>query len=150
LTIAILPPWWSTWWFRTLCIAVCGAILAGFYRLRIQRLRREEKHLREVVETIPAMAFTAGPDGSREFVNRRWLEFAGLTEKAILGSGRELMVHPDDLDEHLTKWGASLATGVPFENEARHCTLTAHIAGFWFVRCRYAIGMELLSSGMEL
>ena len=131
LTIEILPPWWTTWWFRTLCIAVCGALLAGLYRLHIQQLRREEKHLREVVETIPAMAFTAGSDGSREFVNRRWLEFAGLTEKAVLGSGRELTVHPDDLEEHLTKWGASLATGVLFENEARHCN--ARGAYRWFL-----------------
>lgn len=131
LTIEILAPWWATWWFRTLGIAVCGALLAGFYRLHIQQLRREEKKLREVVETIPAMAFTAGPDGSREFVNRRWLEFAGLTEKSILGSGRQLTVHPDDLNEHLTKWGASLTTGVPFENEARHCN--ARGAYRWFL-----------------
>jgi PAS domain S-box-containing protein len=121
LAIEILPPWWATWWFRTLCIAASGALFAGLYRAHVQQLRREEKHLREVVETIPAMAFTAGPDGSREFVNRRWLEFAGMNEKAILGSGRQLTVHPDDLEEHLTKWRASLATGVPFENEARHC-----------------------------
>jgi PAS domain S-box-containing protein len=120
LAIEILPPWWATWWFRTLCIAASGALFAGFYRSHVQQLRREEKHLREVVETIPAMAFTAGPDGSREFVNRRWQEFAGMNEKAILGSGRQLTVHPDDLEEHLTEWRASLATGVPFENEARH------------------------------
>ena len=131
LTIEILPPWWATWWFRTLCIAVCGALLVGSYRLHIQQLRREEKHLREVVETIPAMAFTAGPDGSSEFVNRRWLEFAGFTEKTILGSGRQLTVHPNDLDEHLTKWRASLATGVPFENEVRH--RNARGAYRWFL-----------------
>ena len=131
LTIEILPPWWATWWFRTLCIVVCGALLAGFYRLRTEQLRREEKHLREVVETIPAMAFTAGPDGSREFVNRRWLEFSGLTEKTILGPGQQLTVHPDDLNVHLTKWRASLATGVPFENEARY--RNAHGAYRWFL-----------------
>jgi len=66
------------------------------------------------------MAFTAGPDGSDEFVSRRWLEFTGSTEKAILGLDRPLTVHPDDLKEHLNKWRASLATGEPFENEARH------------------------------
>ena len=131
LTIEILPPWWATWWLRTLCIAVGGMLLAGFYRLHIEQLRREEKHLREVVETIPAMAFTAGPDGSSEFVNRRWLEFAGMSEKSILGSSRQLTVHPDDLEEYLTKWRASLATGIPFENEARHSD--ARGAYRWFL-----------------
>jgi signal transduction histidine kinase len=29
------------------------------------------------------------------------------------------MVHPDDLDEHVKKWQISLASGEPFENEAR-------------------------------
>ena len=31
-----------------------------------------------------------------------------------------LTLNPDDLDEHLNKWQASLETGAPFENEARH------------------------------
>ncbi|WP_187142974.1 two-component regulator propeller domain-containing protein [Terriglobus albidus] len=131
LTIQILPPWWATWWFRTLCISVFAAFLAGIYRLRIRQLRQEEKHLREVVETIPAMAFTVGPDGSHEFVSGRWLEFTGSTEKSILGFGRELAVHPDDLEAHLTKWRASLETGAPFENEARHCN--SHGVYRWFL-----------------
>ena len=121
LTIQVLPPWWATWWFRTFCIALCASLLAGFYRFHIQQLRRDEKHLREIVETIPAMAFTAGPDGSDEFASQRWLEFTGSAERAILGFDRPLSVHPDDLKDHLNKWRASLATGIPFENEARHC-----------------------------
>ena len=133
LTIEILPPWWATWWFRTLGIALCLGLLAGLYRLRIQQLRREEKHLREVVETIPVMAFTAGPDGSHEFASRRWLEFTGSTEKAILGFDRQLAVHPDDLKDHLNKWRASLATGVPFQNEARHCNADGVYR--WFLVC---------------
>ena len=120
LKIKVLPPWWSTWWFRALCVAASVMLLGGFYQWRIRQLRREEKHLRDVVETIPAMAFSARPDGSTEFVNRPWLDYTGLSEKANLGSGWQLTVHPDDLDEHMNKWRASLATGAPFENEARH------------------------------
>ena len=119
VVIEILPPWWSTWWFRLLCAAVSVTLLGGFYRWRIQQLRSQEKHLRDVVETIPAMAFSARPDGSTEFVNRPWLDYTGLSEKANLGNGWQLTIHPDDLDEHLSKWRASLATGAPFENEAR-------------------------------
>jgi PAS domain S-box-containing protein len=66
------------------------------------------------------VAFSARPDGSTEFVNRRWLDYTGLSEKANLDSGWQATVHPDDLDEHMIKWRASLATGAPFENEARH------------------------------
>ena len=120
LTIEILPPWWATWWFRTLCLAVLTALLAGFYRWRIQQLRREEEHLRSVVETIPAMVLSVHPDGSTEFVNRPWQNYTGLSDKAKLGSDWQLTLHPDDLDEHRNKWRASLETGVPFENEVRH------------------------------
>jgi PAS domain S-box-containing protein len=131
LAIEVLPPWWSTWWFRAVCAAVSVALLGGFYQWRIRQLRREEKHLRDVVETIPAMAFSARSDRSTEFVNRPWLDYTGLSEKANLDSGWQLTIHPDDLNEHLSKWQASLATGAPFENEARH--RDAHGAYRWFL-----------------
>ena len=131
LAVRILPPWWSTWWFRTICVAAAVTLLGGFYQWRIRQLRREEKHLRDVVETIPAMAFSAWPDGSTEFVNRPWLDYTGLSEKANLGSSWQTTVHPDDSAEHLKKWRASMATGEPFENEARH--RDAHGAYRWFL-----------------
>ena len=120
LAVKILPPWWSTWWFRTICAVVAATLLGGLYQWRIRQLRREEKHLRDVVATIPAMAFSARPDGSTEFVNRPWLDYTGFSEKDNSSSGWQTTIHPDDLDEHLNKWRASLATGAPFENEARH------------------------------
>jgi PAS domain S-box-containing protein len=120
LAVEILPPWWHTWWFRAACVAASVTLLGGFYQWRIRQLRSEEKHLRDVVETIPAMAFSARSDGSTEFVNRPWLDYTGLSEKANLDSGWQLTIHPDDLDEHLSKWQASLATGAPLENEVRH------------------------------
>jgi PAS domain S-box-containing protein len=131
LAIEIMPPWWNTWWFRAVCVVLSVTLLGGFYRWRIRQLRREEKNLRDVVETIPAMAFSTRPDGSTEFVNRPWLDYTGLSEKANLDSGWQLTIHPDDLDEHLSKWQASLATGAPFENEARH--RDANGAYRWFL-----------------
>jgi PAS domain S-box-containing protein len=114
-----------------LCAAVSVTLLGAFYRWRIHQLRRQEKHLRDVVETIPAMAFSSGPDGSAEFVNRPWLDYSGLSEKANLASGWQLTIHPDDLDEHLSKWCSSLETGAPFENESRQ--RDAHGEYRWFL-----------------
>jgi PAS domain S-box-containing protein len=131
LAIEILPPWWSTWWFRVVCVVVCATLLGGIYRWRIRQLRQEEKHLRDVVETIPAMAFSARPDGSTEFVNRPWLEFTGASNLADLTSSWQLTIHPDDSRELISKWGTSLATGAPFENEARH--RAANGAYRWFL-----------------
>jgi PAS domain-containing protein len=36
--------------------------------------RRSEKELREIVETMPAMGWSALPDGSNAFVTRQWTE----------------------------------------------------------------------------
>jgi PAS domain S-box-containing protein len=120
LRIQILPAWWNTWWFRALWATACLALLWGLYRMRIQELRRQEKKLRDVIETMPTFAWTALPDGSRDFVNRHWQEYTGLSTEKSVGSGWEAAVHPEDLKRSAEKWRASVAGGAPFENEMRY------------------------------
>ena len=119
LPILITPPWWRTNWFRALSAAVVLALLWTAYQFRIRQLQREFKQLRNMIETIPAMAWTARPDGSNAFVNRRWTEFTGLSAEETAGSGWTAAVHPDERQAYWEKWRASLATGEPFESEAR-------------------------------
>jgi PAS domain S-box-containing protein len=120
LRIQILPPWWNTWWFRALWATACLALLWGLYRVRIKQLRRQEKKLRDVIETMPTFASTALPDGSMDFVNRHWQDYTGLSTEKTVGSGWEAAVHPEDLKRHAEKWRASVASGAPFENEVRY------------------------------
>jgi PAS domain S-box-containing protein len=80
---------------------------------------RSEKQLRDVIETIPAMAWTALPDGSNAFTNRQWVEYTGLSVADTAGSGWQAVIHPKDMDRHVEKWRSSLITGRPFENEMR-------------------------------
>jgi PAS domain S-box-containing protein len=82
--------------------------------------RRSEEELRDVIETIPTAAWTAGPDGQVEFVNRQWREYSGLSAAQSAGSGWQAAVHPDDLDRHLDRWLTSLSTGTGFEGEVRY------------------------------
>jgi PAS domain S-box-containing protein len=84
-----------------------------------EALRRSERELQDVIETIPTCAWTARPDGSVEFVNRQWREYSGLSAADSSGSGWQAAVHPEDLDGHVTRWLASLSTGMPFEGEVR-------------------------------
>jgi PAS domain S-box-containing protein len=88
--------------------------------VRIQQLRRQEKKLRDVIETMPTFAWTALPDGSVDFVNRHWQEYTGLSTERTVGSGWQSAVHARDLKRHTEKWSVSLATGEPFENEVRY------------------------------
>ena len=83
-------------------------------------MRRQERKLRDVIETIPTFAWTALPDGSVDFVNRHWQEYTGLSAERTVGSGWQAAVHTADLKRHAEKWSASLATGDLFENEVRY------------------------------
>jgi PAS domain S-box-containing protein len=119
LDFAIAPKYWQTNWFRALCVAAFLAALWGVYRLRVRHLRRQEKKLRDVIETIPTFAWTALPDGSVNFVNRHWQEYTGLSTEETLGSGWQAAVHPEDVKRYAEKWRLSTASGEPFEHEVR-------------------------------
>ena len=80
---------------------------------------RSEKELRDVIETIPGMAWTSLPNGFNIFANARWTEYTGLSGQDTTGLGWQAAVHSEDLARHVEKWRASLASGKPFENEVR-------------------------------
>jgi PAS domain S-box-containing protein len=121
LDFFIAPAFYQTNWFRLACVAVFLALLLMLYQLRIRQLQRQEKRLRDVIERMPTLVFAVHPDGSPEFVNRRWLDYAGLPADATAaGHGWEATLHPNDVAAHLSKWRAALESGEPFENEARH------------------------------
>ena len=84
-----------------------------------ERLQRSEWGLREVVETIPVMAWSATADGAAEFFNRRWLDYAGLSADQVEGWGWISAVHPEDLSRLANYWHGLLASGEPGEIEAR-------------------------------
>lgn len=119
LHFSIAPTYYQTSWFRALCVAAFLGVLWAAYRLRVQQLRRQEKKLRDVIETMPTFAWTALANGYVDFVNRHWEEYTGLSTEKTIGSGWETAVHPEDLERHSDGWRASLASGQPFESEAR-------------------------------
>jgi PAS domain-containing protein len=113
LRVRILPPWWGTWWFRALYAAAFLALLSAIYQVRVRQLHEQERKFREAVETMPALAFIARPDGYRTFVNRRWVEYTGMAVEQATGSGWESAVHPDDLKMIIDKRQRLAARGEP-------------------------------------
>jgi PAS domain S-box-containing protein len=81
--------------------------------------RRRESELRELIEAIPAMAWSASPDSSCTYVNKNWTEYTGLSLEETVGSGWLRAVHQQDAEQHLSSWQKSVATGQPFQNEVR-------------------------------
>jgi PAS domain S-box-containing protein len=119
LDFYIPPAWYQTMGFRAACMFALLVLLWAGYQLRVQELKREEKKFREAVETMPALAFVAGPDGNRTFVNRGWLQYTGLRTDEASGRGWEKAIHPDDLRRVLDRWSAAQTTGQSLEYEVR-------------------------------
>jgi PAS domain S-box-containing protein len=84
-----------------------------------ESLQSSEDRLRRVINTIPAHVWSTLPDGSVDFINRRLLESTGLSIEALLGSGWQSIIHPDDRAGFIAKWRSALAAGEPAEMEAR-------------------------------
>jgi PAS domain S-box-containing protein len=80
---------------------------------------RTGEGLRLIVDTIPMMAWSTGADGYCDFLNQRWLDYAGLSLDEVRGWGWGAVIHPDDLDGLVAHWQACLASGATVPTEAR-------------------------------
>src|SRR5258708_4835165 len=97
----------------------------------LDELKDSERKLRRVIDTIPTLAWCNLPDGSNEFLNKRWHEYTGLSPEESHGWGWQTAIHPDDRAPLTEKWRGLLVTGEPGEMEAR---LRRHDGVFrWFL-----------------
>src|SRR5213593_1836638 len=78
-----------------------------------------EDALRRAVDTTPAFIHPARPDGYLDYFNRGWLDFLGKSLEDVCGWRWTESVHPEDVAAIVQKWHAALASGEPFEAEAR-------------------------------
>jgi PAS domain S-box-containing protein len=65
------------------------------------------------------MVFSAHPNGSIEFVNRRWLDFTGHNAGEVLDDAWRNIVHPDDLTRTAEAWQRGMASGQDVNMELR-------------------------------
>jgi PAS domain S-box-containing protein len=83
-----------------------------------QALRQSEDHLRLVIDTIPTMAWSTRPDGTVDFLNQRWMDYAGLSLEQFIKEPTG-PIHPEDIPGVMEKWRAAEAVGEPYEAEMR-------------------------------
>ncbi|HLM60592.1 MAG TPA: PAS domain S-box protein, partial [Pyrinomonadaceae bacterium] len=89
-------------------------------RRRAARLIEEsDQRYRLLGESILHQVWTAEPDGKLDYVNRRTLEYSGLTMEEALEEVWQNAVHPDDLPHCAERWEKSLRTGEYYEVEFR-------------------------------
>src|SRR6202051_2476670 len=78
-----------------------------------------EHDLNLIINTIPALAWSAHPDGSADFFNRHYLEFVGLSAEQVKNWDWTVAVHPDDLNRLAGSWHSIMSSGKQGESEAR-------------------------------
>src|SRR5215469_15146304 len=104
--------------------AVTITILVGRARRSVEAVALRDR-LQVIIDTIPAMVWSISPDGSSDFLNKRFRDYTGLSLEDIRDWARMdalhrpwmNALHPDD--RAMDDWSAVLAPGEPFEKEAR-------------------------------
>jgi len=108
-------------------------LLRGERTAGTDALEGRERDLKLTIDTIPALAWSARPDGSAQFFNQPYLDFVGLSAEEARGWGWTVAVHPEDLPGLAATWQRILAAETPGEAEAR---LRRHDGEYrWFLFC---------------
>jgi formate hydrogenlyase transcriptional activator len=79
----------------------------------------EQARQAQDIDAIPMLAWSARPDGSAESLNRRWLDYTGLSAEEASDGGWTAAVHAEDRDRLIDFWRHLLASGEAGEIEAR-------------------------------
>jgi len=78
---------------------------------RTKALAKSEKRFRNMMESIPQIAWTSSVEGEVAFYNQRWYDYTGLDHEQNQGEGWQTVIHPDDLQYTLDQYRLIQATG---------------------------------------
>ncbi|QGZ59535.1 PAS domain-containing protein [Paraburkholderia acidiphila] len=82
-------------------------------------LAESERHLNETINALPALVWSARPDGTGEFYNQYYLDYLGRTLSQVKDHEWTKAVHPDDLPGLMAAWTDIMASRLPGAAEAR-------------------------------
>src|SRR6266853_289637 len=82
-------------------------------------LRASEESFRLIVDSIPAFAWYAGPDGKIEYLNQRILDYTGERLEDLVGFGWANVLHSEDVERTKKAWLHSIETGEPCDVDQR-------------------------------
>jgi formate hydrogenlyase transcriptional activator len=118
-------------WFQSRALPARGTNgrITGWYMLLTdiddrkraeEKLRQDERELRQIVDTIAQLVIFLSPEGDPLFANRFTLDYTGLSLEELKAEGyRTRVFHPDDVERVREERRKALLRGIPFENEQR-------------------------------
>ena len=84
-----------------------------------QALRESEYKLRQIIETVPGLVWSNGPDGEPTHINQRMLDYSGMRFEDFKHRGWEAFVHPADFPETAKAFYHAIQTGTSYEGVMR-------------------------------
>jgi len=87
---------------------------------RTNELLLSREHFKYLANNIPQMSWTNLPDGEVNYYNQQWYNYTGLTPEESKEHGWDKIVHPDDLQNTVDRFEASLKSGEVFQIENRY------------------------------
>ncbi|WP_345719327.1 PAS domain-containing protein [Qipengyuania aestuarii] len=84
----------------------------------IAAVERREADLRDMIDSVPGIAWTSDGEGNFTYVNARWKEVTGLDAPTRVGDCRAAL-HPEDQDRALERLRTALSGQNLFEDEWR-------------------------------
>jgi len=86
----------------------------------LEKIKKSEAELRQIVDVIPQAIVVMTPDGKAIYANRATIEYTGLSLDEVRADDfRSRVFHPEDLQRLLEQRRRTLSTPVPFDNEYR-------------------------------
>lgn len=119
----------------SLLVTVTERMWLAMERLRlVAELRAGEVRFRTMAEWVPVIIFTTEAEGTLEYVNVRFTDYAGISQEQAIGSSWMSIVHPEDLTQAVVpRWQLSLDHGQPFSLELR---MRGVDGGYRWFRCQ--------------
>lgn len=77
------------------------------------------ERVNHLANTAPQMVWMAGVDGTRNFFNRKWLEFTGTSQEALKFDGWLVGIHPQDRQRFQIAYDRALQERTSFHIEYR-------------------------------
>jgi hypothetical protein len=82
-------------------------------------LRESEYNLRQIIDTVPGLIWSTGPDGEPTHVSQRLLDYSGMRFEDFKHVGWKAFVHPDDFPETAKAYYHAIQSGTSYRGVLR-------------------------------
>ena len=85
----------------------------------ITERKLKDKRIKDILESLPQISWTANPDGHITFFSHGWHNYTNLSASSGLGDAWLSVIHPDDVSHVVRPWQESIRNGTSYQQASR-------------------------------